>query len=42
MCTCKFWGENRADELFLDVGCVLGYCLCKSAECPDYRELEAV
>ena len=34
---CKFWGENRIDEYFLDVGCVIGHSLC-TKECKDYQE----
>lgn len=37
---CRFWGENRADEYFFDVGCVLGYCDCKIMKCEDYQEKE--
>jgi hypothetical protein len=35
---CRFWGENRIDELFLDVGCILGYAFCKNKKCEDYQE----
>jgi len=35
---CIYWGENRLDESFLDVGCVLGYSDCKGKKCEDYRE----
>lgn len=39
-CDCVFWGENRADELFLDVGCVLGYSYCDPKKCEDYYPVE--
>jgi len=35
---CVHWGENRLDEYFLDVGCVIGYCDCKIKNCEDYQE----
>jgi len=37
---CRFWGENRPDEFFLDVGCVLQYSWCKGKKCSDYQEVE--
>lgn len=39
-CECKYWGENRLDELFLDVGCVLGYADCKGKNCEDYAKIK--
>jgi len=39
-CKCRFWGENRADEYFFDVGCVLGYAFCKGSKCEDYQKIE--
>jgi hypothetical protein len=35
---CRFWGENRADEYYFDVGCVIGHADCKAKECKDYQE----
>ncbi|MEM1537838.1 MAG: hypothetical protein QXQ28_07325 [Candidatus Nezhaarchaeales archaeon] len=37
---CVFWGKNRVDEYFLEVGCVLGYALCDPKKCPDYMSME--
>lgn len=37
---CKFWGENRLDELYIDVGCVIGHADCKGKKCDDYDEVE--
>jgi len=37
---CMYWGENRADELWLDVGCTLGHSSCNPQECEDYMEDE--
>jgi len=33
---CIYWGENRADEFYFDVGCVIGYNFCNPKKCPDY------
>lgn len=38
MCDCEFWGENRADEYFFDVGCVAGHGWCDPEKCADYRK----
>jgi len=35
---CKHWGENRADEFWLDVGCVIGHSWCDPKKCPDYEK----
>jgi len=35
---CKHWGENRADEFWLDVGCVIGHSWCDPEKCPDYEK----
>ena len=37
---CIYWGENRPDELFLDVGCVLGHSWCDPRKCPDYYPIK--
>jgi len=37
MVDCIHWGENRVDERFIDVGCVLGHGLCKGVECSDFK-----
>lgn len=39
MAKCVYWGENRADEFFIDVGCVVGHCQCPdNPECADFKE----
>jgi hypothetical protein len=40
MCDCEFWGENRADEYFMDVGCVLGHFVC-SSKCSEYQKIKS-
>jgi hypothetical protein len=40
VCDCEFWGENRADELFIDVGCTVGYAECKHEQCPSYQKVK--
>jgi len=35
---CRHWGENRADEYYFDVGCVIGHSWCDPAKCPDYEK----
>ena len=36
---CIHWGENRKDELYLDVGCTVGYAFCPAnSECPCFKE----
>jgi len=37
---CVNWGENRLDELFMDVGCVLGYSYCDPEKCPNYVSIK--
>jgi len=32
---CRYWGENCC----IDVGCILGYNICRGKECPDYEEV---
>jgi hypothetical protein len=33
---CDNWGANRADEGYIDVGCVIGHAECKGTACCDY------
>jgi len=41
MCDCENWGENRADEYFIDVGCVIGYAYCPcDKKCPNYQAIK--
>jgi hypothetical protein len=41
MCDCEYWGENRRDEMYMDVGCVIGYAFCPCNEkCADYRAIK--
>ena len=35
---CIWWGENRLEDNFEDVGCSLSHCVCKNAECEDYAK----
>jgi len=35
---CRHWGENRADEFYFDVGCVIGHSWCDPEKCPDYEK----
>lgn len=37
---CVYWGENRADELFIDVGCVLGKSFCDRENCNGYISMK--
>lgn len=37
---CVSWGENRADEYFFDVGCVLGKSWCDPSECNNYESIK--
>jgi hypothetical protein len=41
MCDCENWGENRRDEYYMDVGCVIGYSYCPcDKSCPNYRAIK--
>jgi len=40
VCDCESWGENRLDELYMDVGCVMGYAECKHEQCPNYQKIK--
>lgn len=42
ICDCTFWGENRSDCGFMDVGCVLGKCLCDETKCKQYQKVIGV
>jgi len=37
---CVNWGENRADEFFFDVGCVLGKSWCDTSKCNYYNPIK--
>jgi len=37
---CVYWAENRADRLWLDEGCIMGYSWCDPKTCPDYRSIK--
>lgn len=38
---CRHWGENKAEEYYLDVGCTLGHSFCvDNEECEDFQKVE--